>query len=72
MDLLPVDVDGGLFEQCLCGLFFVEGDKAEVLGLAIFASVHGSLDFHNVSVLRKVIFDLVFGDGLGELAYVNL
>ena len=59
-------------EEFLGCFLLLEGDEAKVFGRAVFAAVHGPLDLDHGAVLRKVLLDLLFGDGIVELAHVNL
>lgn len=68
---MAFDVDGGLFEQLVGGLFLVVGDEAKVFGFVVFAAVDGSLDLDDVAELGKVFSDVVLGDVVLELADVD-
>ena len=62
-----------LFEQSICWFLLVEGNEAKVLGFAIFAAINWPLDFHNLTVLAKMLPNDIFRDGcVFELADVNL
>merc|ERR1719471_2791857 len=73
LHFLSVDNNSTLFEQSICWFLLVEGNEAKVLGFAIFAAINWSLDFHNLTVLAKMLPNDIFRDGcVFELADVNL
>ena len=72
LHFLALDVDRGLLEQLVGRLLLVVGDEAEIFGLVVFAPVDGSLDLDDVAELGEVLFDVVLGDVVLELADVDL
>merc|ERR1719326_218693 len=73
LHFLSVDNNSTLFEQSICWFLLVKGNEAKVLGFAVFAAINWPLDFHNLTVLAKMLPNDIFRDRcVFELADVNL
>merc|ERR1719471_1730245 len=60
LHFLSIDNNSTLFEQSICWFLLVEGNEAKVLGFAIFAAINWPLDFHNLTVLAKMLPNDIF------------